>query len=90
MLNQRALGRTGDLGALETFALEGLTLPAFNIAMGAWLILVAPHRQNPTAEELASAHPFVRYLASLPRIERRVGAFMIFVGFLIGGLRLAS
>ena len=74
--------------ALESFALDGLTLPAFNIAFGAWLVLMAPHRKDPSAEDLAVVHPVVRYMATRRNIERPVGIFMIAVGILIAVLRL--
>lgn len=74
--------------ALESFALDGLTLPAFNIALGAWLILLAPHRKEPSAEDLAAAHPIVRYMATRPNIEHPAGIVMILCGILIALLRL--
>ena len=75
------------IDSFRSFALDGLFLPAFLVAFGSAMILMAGHRRRPTFDDLERAHPVIRYLATR-NWDRPGGFFMIGCGVLVALLRL--
>jgi hypothetical protein len=75
------------IDSFRSFALDGLFLPAFLVAFGSAVVLMAGHRWRPTLDDLARAQPFIRYLATR-NWDRPGGFFMIGCGVLLALLRM--
>ena len=71
------------------FASEGLHAQVFAVAWGSALILIAPYRKRPTAEEIESAHPAIRWLLRYPW-EKWGGWTMLIFSAGVAALTLAA